>query len=175
MIKPKVLIITGSVGVGKSSTADKIYELLQKRDVTRALIDIDHLSYVAPWSDEDPYNTKLAIKNLASIWPNLEQRGVEMIIIPYVIESAEQLSLIKSAIPQSYVKLVRLGTPIDQIHERLYKRHGDNDEENLNWHIKRSEVLAPQLEKSNLEDFSVDTDGKSLVEVAQETISVWLD
>ncbi len=43
-----VLIITGTVGVGKSSVANEVFEVLQRTSQPVALINLDEFGYVSP-------------------------------------------------------------------------------------------------------------------------------
>ncbi len=169
-----VLVITGSVGVGKSSTADVISEILRKRDVPHAVIDMDYLRYAFPRPADDPFHRTLGAKNLASVWKNYQSIGVRNIIIPNIVEDKADVDAIAKAIPGAKVFVVRLKASLDTIHNRLHERHHNRDSDNLNWHLDRADELTKQLESSKVEDFVVDTDDKPLREIAKEILVKWL-
>ncbi|HEU4966351.1 MAG TPA: adenylyl-sulfate kinase [Candidatus Saccharimonadales bacterium] len=50
----QVLIITGPVGVGKSSTAMAVSEILQDRAISHAVVDMDYLRSAYPRPEHDP-------------------------------------------------------------------------------------------------------------------------
>ena len=79
MINPQkvpLLLITGTVGVGKSSVADEVFEILKARGNPVALINLDELGYAHPKPEDDPYQLRLRLKNLAAVWPNYCEIGV---------------------------------------------------------------------------------------------------
>lgn len=170
-----VLVITGSVGVGKSSTADAISEILRKRDVPHAVIDMDYLRYAFPRPTDDPFHQVLGAKNLASVWKNYESIGVRKIIIPNVVEDKADVDAIAKAIPNAKVTVVHLKANLDTVHKRLHERHGKRDMDNLNWHLDRAVELTKQLEDADVEDFVVDTEDKPLTDVAEQILAKWLN
>lgn len=172
--KVDILVITGSVGVGKSSTADMISEILRIQDVPHAVIDMDYLRYAFPRPKGDPFHQALGIKNLASLWKNYNSVGVRKLIIPNVVEGKSDIENIAKAIPSSKVTVVRIKASLETIHKRLNERHGKRDEDNLKWHLDRAVELTEQLENSHLEDFSVDTENKTLKDIAEEILESWL-
>lgn len=168
-----VLVVIGSVGVGKSSTADAASEILRKRDVPHAIIDMDYLRYAFPWPASDPFHQALGTKNLAGIWKNYQEIDVRKLIISNVVESRADIDAIAKAIPGAKLTVVLLKADVATVHERLRERHGKRDSENLNWHLDRARKLTGQLEDAGIEDFAVDTKGKSLAAVAETILAKW--
>jgi len=166
--KTQLLILTGSVGVGKSSVADAISDILSKKSVPNAVIDLDHLRRAYPKPTNDPFHMKLGYKNLASLWKNYKAVGITHLIVPNVVENKKELKQLKSAVLNSDIHVVHLKADIKTIHSRLRNRDtGDS----LKWHLDRAVVLTEQLEKSRVEDFTVDTKNKSVTKIAKEIIS----
>jgi len=61
-----VLLLTGSVGVGKTSVAESLSGLLTAESIPHALANMDWLRYVYPMAETDPYNTALGLRNLGT-------------------------------------------------------------------------------------------------------------
>src|ERR1700722_4026670 len=104
----KVLVITGSVGAGKSSVAAAISERLNKANVLHALIDMDYLRYAFPRPEDDPFHRVLGIKNLTSVANNYIEAGINNFIIPNVVEHQDDVDDIKKAITNSELLIIRL-------------------------------------------------------------------
>ena len=76
--KLPVLVITGPVGVGKTTVAAALSELLGQADLAHAVIDLDWLRWCYPSPANDPFHLELGIQNLAAVWSHyqaLEQRA----------------------------------------------------------------------------------------------------
>jgi adenylylsulfate kinase len=165
--KIEVLLLTGPTGVGKTSVAHGIADILEERSVSHAVIDLDALRYAFPRPEKDPFNMEIGYKNLTSIWQNYREYGVTHVIIPNVVERNEDIKKIKQIISNSHISLIRLTASLDTIHNRLKKREeGDS----LQWHIDRATQLHQELRDSSLEDLAVETEGKSVREVVSEII-----
>lgn len=167
MGKLKALVVSGSVGVGKTSVGDAIGEILSEREIKSALIDMDHLRWAYHRPEGDPFLRTLAMQNLRSIFPNYVAAGIERLIISDVIETQENIEDMKSAMPGAEITIIRLKASIETIHERI---RGRDTGEALKWSLKRSIVLNEQMDTNNLEDFTFDTDGLTAHEVAKLVI-----
>ncbi len=167
--KISVIIISGPVGVGKTTVSDAISEILSERSIPHAVIDLDNLRYVFPRPLNDPFHSKLGYKNLAAVWKNYQEAGLTRVIIPNVVEELSDKEKIEDAIPGSYITVVRLLAPIETIHKRLKDR--EKSQKSLDWHLSRATELSSQLEKSGVEDFVIDVDNKTPAEIAKEILS----
>jgi adenylylsulfate kinase len=168
MTDTKVLIITGPVGVGKTSVAYEISEILEKKQVHNAVIDLDLLRHAFPRPKDDPYNMKLGYKNLASIWGNYKEIGVTHLMIPDIVESEGNIDSIRKAIPDSETLVVRLKAEVETLHKRIRNHNGRYL---IEWHVERATQLHKEMEEKNLGDFVVDTENKSVEEVSSEIVS----
>jgi len=68
-----VVILSGPVGVGKTSVGSAMNTILEQRSVPHTFVDFDQLRYTFPRSTDDPWNNVLALENLKSIWSNCEK------------------------------------------------------------------------------------------------------
>ncbi len=169
--KVPVLILTGSVGVGKSSVADAVSELLGERSIARAVIEMDYLRYAYPRPRDDPFHTALGVKNLGVVWKNYKAANISRLVIPHVVVSRKEVEDIETAIPGSEVLVIRLRARVETLHERLKEREKGNS---LTWNLNRAIELSEQLEESKIEDFVMDTDEKPVASIAQEILAKWL-
>lgn len=164
------LIIIGTVGVGKTAVADRIFEILQSKSEAVALINIDELGYVSPRPAHDPYNQTIRLKNLTAVWRNYAELGTKLGIIPTVIENTNELTAYKQAIPDARFFVVRLNASPDIVEERIKNRPLGGDEA---WHLKRATELTEILERNHIEDVTIGTDAKTISVVANEIIALW--
>lgn len=163
-----VLVITGPVGVGKTSVARAISDLLGNAAVAHTMIDMDMLRWCYPRDPEDPFHEKLGLQNLAAVWANYQTAGAQRVVMADVVETRTTVTQYENTIPGAVVTVARLHAPVTTLHARLAGRETGAD---LEWHQNRAIELAAQMEETALEDLRVDTEGKTVLEIAQEIIA----
>lgn len=75
MTGASALLITGTVGVGKTSVAEVVGDLLREARVSNAVIDLDWLSHAWPVPPGDGFNETMALRNLKSVATAPAPRG----------------------------------------------------------------------------------------------------
>jgi adenylylsulfate kinase len=161
-----VLIISGTVGSGKSTVAAEINDLLPEREIPNAAVDLDAL--VWQWPSSSPWNNDLCFENLAALWPNYRAHGAERIVLARVVEGRDELDRYRAVIPGADITLCRLSTPQPLRERRLRERMLPGP--SLDWHLQRTAVLADILEHRALEDFVVENGVRPVREVAVEVL-----
>ncbi len=164
-IRVPVLLLTGSVGVGKTSVAGTLSGLLTAERIPHAVADMDWLRYCYPLSANDPYNTALGLRNLAAVWTNYHAAGAHCLITTTVVESRADVLAVQQVIPGAAVFVVRLRASLPTILRRLAARETG---EGLQWHQQRAAALVTQMERTKLEDLLIDTEDKAIDVVAAE-------
>jgi adenylylsulfate kinase len=162
-----VLIVTGPVGVGKTTVAAALSELLQRAEIPHAVIDMDALRWCSPSPAYDPFHTALGLQNLAAVWPNYQAVGAGRLILVDIVESREDVGRYAEAVPGAGIVVVRLRAPVPTIWHRL---EGREVGEGLVWHRRRAVELVTQMEDAQVEDLLVDTDGRTVVDIAQDVL-----
>jgi cellulose biosynthesis protein BcsQ len=127
-----VVILTGTIGVGKTSVALEMSEILAARGVHHALVDLDALSYVFPRPSDDPYGQRVALQNLEAVWRNDQQHGAQRLILVRVVESKTELDLYRAAIPGADITVCRVLASAGQIASRIRAREIGSA---LDWHL----------------------------------------
>jgi len=74
-----LLIISGSMGAGKTTVLREAIDLLAEAGITHAAIDIDWLTFMH--SRHEAYGQGLVFKNLAAIWPIYATAGADRLIV----------------------------------------------------------------------------------------------
>jgi len=163
--KSKLLIISGPVGVGKTSVAGELSNILVQDNVPHAFVDLDALTYTYPRSENDPFGNQLALENLKAIWQNSHKRGAQNLIVPRVIESNNQATKIAEAVGITEPILCRLSASDKTLIERVQAREIGSG---LCWHEKRSLELSKTLASAKLEDFCILTDNRTISEISKD-------
>jgi hypothetical protein len=162
-----VLLIGGRSGVGKTSVAVELHELLASRSVRHALIEGDTLDLAWPWPED------LAYRNLADIWRNYRDLGYSRVIYTNtvsVLDSVPLLSAIGGA-PRAFGALLTASD--ETIRNRLAQREiGTALEE----HVSRSRRAATRLASAPAWVTRIPTDGRPTPSLAHElaTLTGWL-
>lgn len=169
----EVLILNGAPGSGKSTLAGAISEELRKADIPHAVIDLDEFAVVYP--DNTGSQNNLKWKNLASAWSNYSELGDIKVIIPVLIDTQEDLDLLKEAAPAHSFTICELKASSTTLKARVTKR-----EPNEYWQNKLRSLVESYEKRSDEErfaDFQVSTDDKAIDETAKEIIKHvgWLE
>jgi hypothetical protein len=161
-----VLVITGPVGVGKSTIAAEAAWLLRQADVPHALVDLDRIEQCWPVPADDPENERVSHRNLACMWANFRQAGADRLIFARVLETRSLLGRVTEAVPGAQITVVRLRAPVPVLHERIRSREaGDPD-----WFLDAATHTAEVFEQAQVEDHLVDNENRPAAVVAREVL-----
>lgn len=163
-----LLIISGPVGVGKTSSAEEVSNALVERSVPHTLLDLDCLAGTYPRELNDRFGSKLMLTNLRSVWRNCAAAGSKNLVLARVIETDTDKDAIAECIPHAATVVCQLQARNETLVTRVRKREIGTGAQ---WHEQRSLELATSLKTSAPADFVVDTDGKSIVDAANEIVS----
>lgn len=162
-----VLIVTGPVGVGKTTVAGEISEILEAERVLHAFVDLDALRWFYPHPPGDRFGSTVAIKNLAAVWKNYEEVGVRALVVADIIETPGDLEPYRRALPNPAITVVRLWASIEAMRSRIAQREVGSG---LDWHLDRTVELATIMDASSVEDVLIETEGKTVLEVPREVL-----
>lgn len=167
------LIISGPVGVGKSSVANEISNVLCDQKIAHTLVDLDALTQTYPRPSDDPYGTGLAIRNLLNLWQNAKTLGSRNLIIARVIEQNSEISEIGKVVPDANFIVCQLQAKDETLVKRISQREIGSGKVG---HIERALKLSASLRKSAPANITIETDEKTVVEIAKEIASLvrWL-
>ncbi|MDQ3962843.1 MAG: hypothetical protein M3277_02870 [Actinomycetota bacterium] len=163
-----VLVVTGTIGVGKTAIAMTMSEILHDRGIRHGLLEVDWLGEVfpAPYPD-DPYSTRFAMKNLAAIWPHYLDVGITRAIVTMTIENQQELDDLKAALPSGEVIVVRLEASPETRAERIKRRELGTL---LDHFLAKTGPLAQHMERFEIGDLVVQNDNQSPQAVANEIL-----
>ena len=160
-----VLLITGPVGVGKTTVADEVSLILEGQGKAHSNVDMDALRQVFPRPADDPYAERAGLAALAAVWMIHQSAGAELLVIPTVVESNAMVNRYRSAIPRSGITVVRLTATTERLRSRIQHRGAD-----VPWNIKRAAQLERTLDEADLEAAVIDTSELSPAEVASAVL-----
>ncbi|WP_434440134.1 hypothetical protein [Lentzea sp. E54] len=166
----KALLITGPVGVGKTTVAEAVGDRLADAKVPHAVIDLDWLSSCRPAPADDPFHFALQLRNLQAVARNYAEAGVHRLVLAGVVESRADRERYAEVIGAK-LNVCRLKADLSVVHERLTRRH--HDEPRLRWHLNRADELEMLFTSTWIDDFVVAAD-QPVAEVAQDVIAGWL-
>jgi hypothetical protein len=168
-----VLLITGPVGVGKSTVAAEAARLLREANVPHALIDLAWIEQCWPVPPDDPWNERLTHRNLACLWANVRQAGAGRLILVRVVEARSLLRHVTEAVPGAEVTVVRLRAPLAVLQARIRSREASDP----GWFLGAATHTAKVLEEARVEDYVVDNEDRPVAVVAEEVLrwAGWLD
>ncbi|WP_336205346.1 adenylyl-sulfate kinase [Nonomuraea sp. LPB2021202275-12-8] len=163
------LLITGTVGAGKTSTADAVGDLLADAGIPHAVLDLDWLRRSWPCPPGDPFNSAMTLRNLRDVARNFLDGGAARLVLAGVIESRDERRLHEEAVGVE-LAVCRLRVAPAALHRRLVRRH-DGDDAGLRWHLERSGELDRVLDAARVADTVVDAGDRDPAEVAAAVLA----
>jgi|HubBroStandDraft_4_1064222.scaffolds.fasta_scaffold55434_2 hypothetical protein len=161
-----LLIITGTMGAGKTAVLGETSDILAHRQIVHAAIDVDALGLAhlpsSAVSDAVMYD------NLRSICINYGALGVQRFLLARAIEDDAQLSLYRQIIPASSMVVCRLIASLETMQQRVEMREPGISQLQ---YVTRVAKLNASLDRAHLEDFAVINEGRQLTEVALEVLA----
>jgi adenylylsulfate kinase len=167
------LLLTGTVGSGKTVLAIEIGHLLEEQGKSTAVVDLDWLGWLHMRSSAVTADELIA-RNLAAIWPNLREAGMRYAVLARAILGRDALDALRVAIPEADLVVVRLTASPSAIEDRLRQR--DSGQE-LEEHLNESTEMSRVMDREGLEDMAVANDDRSPHEVARDVLQRvgWID
>jgi len=166
------VLLNGTVGVGKTTTADELGALLREQGVPHAVIDVDELRRIWPSPPGDRFSEKLALANLTAVGATYRAAGAQRLVLAGVVETAEERARLEEALGLPVV-LVRLRADPARLQERLCGRHAHDGDggASLAWHLERCGELHAVLEGAGADDAVVDVEGLDRLAVARAVLT----
>lgn len=165
-----VVVLTGTLGAGKSSTLQALSGLAAAEGRRHVALDLDEIRLLFPRPDGDPYARRLGLANLAAIVPNVRGEGADLLLLADVVEHPDELRRYAEVCPGAAVTVVRQHVEVTELHRRLRSRES---EAAVGWFLERAEQLQRTMAETAVGDLVVDVRGRDPVEVGSQ-IWTWL-
>jgi gluconate kinase len=148
-----LVLVTGPVGVGKTTVASALADALVDEGVPTACVDGDALTEVHPASPGDEMGEGVLLANLEAAWGVYRAAGARCLVLAQVVESEAGIRPFADAIPGADVTVIRLDAPLDVIHQRIAQRGaGESDP----WHLERAQALHRLYHRTPLGHVTLD-------------------
>ncbi len=176
MMTPLLWLI-GPSGVGKSSVGWAIFTGLYRNGIKSGYIDLDQMGLCYPQPHDDPDNHRVKAANLGAVWPTYRRFGARCLIVCGGAEVPELVPLYLAQVPDTASTLIRLRASHATLRERILARgRGQGPAlpgasvglptETLEQMAREAAAEADALDGSDLAHACVDTDGRSVAELA---------
>jgi len=125
----RALIVCGASGVGKSSVAAQICQLLTRAGVSSAFVDVDTLAQFGPAPRRRRQGVSfydvLKCKNVGSLWPNFRDAGALHLVLAARVDSLQLREQYARALEGCVLQIALLIAPPGRLRQRLTGRQRD--------------------------------------------------
>jgi hypothetical protein len=160
-----LLIITGSMGSGKSTVLGAATDLLTLRGIAHAAIDLDTLGIFHLPVEID--GSSVGLRNLQCVWENYAALGLRRLLLARAIETRTDLAACRQAVGTKRTVICRLRVSLETMQRRVRLREPGPFQQNF---VARVAVLEDMLDRAQLEDFSIANEDGSASDVAREML-----
>lgn len=145
-----LLIITGTMGSGKSTVMAEVSDILGEMGVVHTVIDMDALGVAHLGSAAR--NDEIMYRNLESVYRNCAEAGIRRFLLARAVENRAALERICGIIPAKRTRVCRLSASIEEMQRRVARRETGMLQSAL---VEWVGELSAILDRAALEDFSV--------------------
>jgi hypothetical protein len=144
-----LLIISGTMGAGKTAVLGEASGILVMRQISHAAIDLDCLGLAHLPSTAS--NDEVIYGNLRSVYKNYAAIGVQRFLVGRALEDRAELKLRRDVIPPSSTVVCRLTASVEVMKQRVKMRESGISQQE---YIARVVKLNVILDRGRLEDFT---------------------
>lgn len=163
-----ILLLTGTVGTGKTTVAATIGDQLAYSGLPNAVIDLDWFGWVNIGNDFHRYD-QLIMQNLLSTWQNYRAVGVEYLVLARALLQRDLADALPNAFPNTPITIIRLISSRNTIEKRLSQRDSG---ETLKEHLAEMDEMNQVMDELRLEHAIVSNDEISAEEIAVRIINI---
>lgn len=174
MPRSEVLFVGGRSGVGKTTAAEALHDLLVGADVRHAVIEGDFLDLAHPAPHVEHPGARLAERNLGTMWAAYRELGHHRLVFTNTVSVLEHERLAAAMGDDPVVTVVLLRAADDTVAGRLTRRAGGSDPGAQLAHSART---AGRLDSAVADTVArVDTDTMAPADVARRLADLtgWL-
>jgi hypothetical protein len=155
------IFITGPVGVGKTIVASDVSWIAEAEGIPHRGLDVDGVTWVHPAPSPE-----LVYENVGSVWDAYRRAGATHLILAQVVYTRNDLDGFREAVPGADITVFRLRANLETLLDRVALREREGPGATI--HRQQAEELFHRMEGAGVEDYVVETEGRSPYEVATE-------
>ncbi|HEY6739265.1 MAG TPA: AAA family ATPase [Actinopolymorphaceae bacterium] len=171
-------VVCGPKGVGKSTVGWEIYQQVLGAGVPASFIDLEQLGFLRPEPFGDRFAHRMKAENLSALWRTYSEAGSRFLVVVGPIECQEAAETYTDALRGMQVTVCRLHAGREELTTRILQRGkgmGPRLAGDALIGLARNRLLAiaheaaaeaEALEHAAVGDVRVDTDGRTIAEVA---------
>ncbi|NUP03965.1 MAG: hypothetical protein HOW59_39180 [Nonomuraea sp.] len=175
-----VLWLRGATAAGKSTVGYEIFTRVCRSGVRAAYVDVKQIGALRPVADDDVDSHRLKARNLAAVWAGYRAAGAQCLVVSGEADSDDTLRGYAESLPGVALTVCRLHAEPATLAERVARRGrgggpaipGDElrglDTDALRRAAGRAAREAEALDRAGADGLRVDTDGRSVEEVAAD-------
>jgi hypothetical protein len=153
------------MGAGKTTVLAEASDILARRQIPHAAIDLDALGLAhlpsAAGRDEVMY------LNLQSLYKNYISHGVRRFLLARAMENHTELEFCRGPISATNTVVCRLTANLETMQHRVKMRESGVSQQE---YVARVATLNAILDRARLEDFTVTSENRSVTEIAHEML-----
>lgn len=120
--RARAILLTGTVGSGKTRTLLELGELLEERGEPYALLDLDWLAWCRPRRPAAPTVQEILVRNLAAAWQTFRDAGIERLVLARHVREPSHVAALRDTLAGVELAVVELRAPLRLVEERLRQR-----------------------------------------------------
>lgn len=161
-----VLVVSGTVGSGKTSVGRAASRLLTERRVPHALIDLDWLETY--WSPVAGDAETVLHQNLAAVWTTYRAAGCERLIFCRIVEHPSVLDRLVAAVPGAAPVVVWLDAPPSVTGPRIRVR----EPEDATWFLDATAAVHQRVDPAAITPHVLPVAGRTPTDLARDALDL---
>jgi hypothetical protein len=177
-----MLWLIGPSGVGKSSVGWAVYTRLYRTGELTGYVDLDQVGLCYPQPADDPNNHRVKAAGLAAMLQVYRDFGATRLVVCGGAEHADLVPRYVERLPDTAAVIVRLRADSATLRERIFARGRGRGpalpgafvglaEQTLEDMAREAADEADALDRCDFAQACVDTEGRTVEEVADEVLS----
>ncbi|MDQ1698407.1 MAG: adenylylsulfate kinase [Frankiaceae bacterium] len=165
---PETVLITGGLGVGKTSVSIAVGDLLEAQGDAGCVVDLDWLCWAwSPTLDSAGIH-RLLCDNVRAVMPRLLAGELSRVVLCRAMLNEGQVEALRAAVGLP-LRVVRLTTSQAEVERRLRQRDSG---ETLRRHLDQLSAFARAAEQATPDAIVIDTTKRTPEHVAAEVLAL---